>query len=55
VPKLEKSVEAIVAGLQMQWLDFCETSGFPVPESSKVMMPILPVVYLKKVKISKEA
>jgi len=24
----------------MQWLDFCKTSGFPVPESNKVMMQI---------------
>ena len=42
VVKLDKSVEATIAGLRMQWLDFCET---PVPESNKVIMQISSAVY----------
>ena len=42
---LEKSAELLVAAIRMQWLDFCDRSGIPVPESNPVMIIISSTVY----------
>jgi len=43
--KLEKSVEQSVATMRMQWLDFCDSKGVPVPESNPVMITLSAAVY----------
>ena len=42
---LEKYTEQSVAAVRMQWLDFCDHSGIPVPESNPVMITISSAVY----------
>ena len=42
---LEKYAEESVAAVRMQWLDFCDRSGIPVPESNPVMITISSAVY----------
>ena len=42
---LEKSVEHSVAAIRLQWLDFCDRSGIPVPESNPVMITLSLAVY----------
>ena len=42
---LEMSAELSVAAIRMQWLDFCDRSGIPVPESNPVMITISSTVY----------
>ena len=42
---LEKSAEQSVAAIRMQWLDFCDRSGIPVPESNPVMITLSSAVY----------
>jgi len=42
---LDKGVEASVASLRSQWLEFCESNGLSGLESMKVMIPISSVVY----------
>ena len=42
---LEKYAERSVAAVRMQWLDFCDRNGIPVPESNPVMITISSAVY----------
>ena len=42
---LEKYTEQSVAAVRMQWLDFGDHSGIPVPESNPVMIMISSAVY----------
>ena len=42
---LDESVQHTVAALRMQWLDFCDINGLPVPDSNVVMMTISSAIY----------
>ena len=42
---LEESAEQVVAAIRIKWLDFCDRSGMPVPESNPVMITISSAVY----------
>ena len=42
---LNESAQHSVAALRMQWLDFCDINGLPVPESNVVMMTISTAIY----------
>ena len=42
---VEKSVEESVAAIRLQWLDFCDRSGIPVPNSNPAMITLSSAVY----------
>ena len=50
----EKSVEQSVAAIRLQWLDFCNWSGIPVPDSNPVMITLSSAVYEQLMECTKK-